>query len=75
MEGFDDLAAQSFNLYAEYDGTAPTKAIVEIDLTHRAEDYAVRLQDYYENRIDRLMNPSGSQPRDDVLLNRLQKAS
>ncbi len=74
MEGFDDLAAQSFNLYAEYDGTAPTKAIVEIDLTHRAEDYAVRLQDYYENRIDRLMNPSGSQPRDDALLNRLQKA-
>lgn len=72
MEGFDDLSAVSFNLYAEYDGTTPTKAVVEINLAHKAALYVKQLAEYYQERINRLSSLSGNQPNIRDFLNRLR---
>ena len=41
MEGDDYLATGFFNIYAKYDGTTPTKVIVEIPLAQKDEPIAV----------------------------------
>ncbi|MGI5831683.1 MAG: hypothetical protein ACOX6D_04020 [Thermoguttaceae bacterium] len=75
LEGYDFFAAHTFNLYGEYDGAVPTRAILEINIDDQADNFLTKFLDVYAGRIDYLQkNPSGNDERDRVLLDRLLMA-